>query len=146
VTVEPVVQWVRRAVERGPGPYSFWPSRLEAVGEARDHVVVLARAAGATEEMQTDIRLAVSEACANAVVHAVTARSERGETLTLSTAVRDGQFHVWIGDEGENISRPLAQSGGMGAGLMLMSHLCQGFEIGVLEDGRTQVELCFDLP
>jgi serine/threonine-protein kinase RsbW len=100
--------------------------------------------AGATDQVLADIRLAASEACTNAIQHSYTAAEVHGQTFTVSTAVREGVFSLWVSDEGQGIE-PRVGSDGLGVGLKIMSQLAGDFRIGVLPDGATQVELHFDL-
>ena len=91
-----------------------------------------------------DIKLAVGEALSNAVFHAYAASGVRGQTFTVSTVADGPLFSVWVTDGGQG-GTPDLPSAGLGLGLQLMAKLCQRLEIGVLNDGRSQVELRFDL-
>jgi hypothetical protein len=51
---------------------------------------------------------------------------------------------VWVTDEGQGVT-PDGPSPGLGLGLELMARICERVLIGVVEDGRTQVEMRFDL-
>jgi anti-sigma regulatory factor (Ser/Thr protein kinase) len=111
---------------------------------ARRQVVREAREAGASPEALAAIELAVSEASTNAVVHACPSPGTRGETFTVATASQGTSFSVWVLDEGRG-DVPSHPRPGAGLGLKLMARLCERFLIGVLNDGRTQVEMRFDL-
>jgi serine/threonine-protein kinase RsbW/stage II sporulation protein AB (anti-sigma F factor) len=91
-----------------------------------------------------DIELAVGEALTNAVLHAYAANGVRGNTFTVSTAADGPLFSVWVTDAGQGAT-PDVPSPGLGLGLQLMAKLCERLEVGVLPDGRSQVELRFDL-
>jgi len=86
----------------------------------------------------------VSEASTNAVIHAYASPGKRGSTFAISTATAGPRFSVWVTDEGRGGTRDVP-SLGLGLGLQLMARLCDRVLIGVLKDGRTQVEMRFDL-
>jgi serine/threonine-protein kinase RsbW len=136
--------WIRHAVARTDAPPAVWPATPESIAVARNEIARRAGEAGASDELLADIRLAVSEACTNAIQHSYVSGEARSQTFSVSTAARSGVFSVWVADEGRGVpaSRP---SPGMGIGLKIMSELAHDFRIGVLPDGATQVELHFDL-
>jgi anti-sigma regulatory factor (Ser/Thr protein kinase) len=136
--------WYRRPVALARAPSMTYPATAEAVGVARRQVVRIAREAGASQEALADIELAVSEASTNAILHAYASTGTRGEAFTISTACKGTLFSVWVTDEGQG-GTPNVPSPGLGLGLELMSRLCERVLIGVLKDGRTQVEMRFDL-
>ena len=138
------VTWSRSPVAPAPGPCATYPAVPEAIGTARDAVARIARDAGASQEALADIELAVSEASTNAVLHAYASAGVRGSRFTIATASRGPRFSVWVTDEGRGFVRD-GPSPGLGLGLGLMASLCQRVRLGVLQDGRTQVELRFDL-
>jgi anti-sigma regulatory factor (Ser/Thr protein kinase) len=86
----------------------------------------------------------VSEAATNAILHAYASTETRGEAFTISTASNGSLFSVWVTDEGQG-GTPNVPSPGLGLGLKLMARLCERLLIGVLKDGRTQIEMRFDL-
>jgi len=136
--------WYRRPVAPAPSPCLTYPATAEAVGAARRQVVRLAREAGASPGALADIELAVSEAATNAILHAYASTETRGEAFTISTASNGSLFSVWVTDEGQG-GTPKVPSPGLGLGLKLMARLCERLLIGVLKDGRTQIEMRFDL-
>jgi serine/threonine-protein kinase RsbW len=138
------VAWHRSPVAPAPTPCTTYPATAEAVGAARRQVVRIAREAGASKGALADIELAVSEASTNAILHAYASDGTRGEAFTISTACKRALFSVWITDEGRG-GTPNVPSPGLGLGLELMAQLCRRVLIGVLKDGRTQVEMRFDL-
>ena len=75
------------------------PSRSVYVGVVRLAIASLARSAGLEEEVVDDLKIAVSEACANAVLSNEDAGSEAPVTVTWTEAP-DG-FVVEVGDRGE---------------------------------------------
>ena len=138
------VSWRRRPVAQASAPGTTYPATADAVGAARGEVARSAVEAGASEPALADIKLGVGEALSNAVLHAYAASGARADTFTVSTAADGSLFSVWVTDEGQG-AMPDVPSSGLGLGLQLMAKLCQRLEIGVLTDGRSQVELRFDL-
>jgi len=136
--------WRRRPVAPAPSPRRAYPATVDAIGAARRQVVRIAREAGASPEALADIELAVSEASTNAVLHAYASPGTRGEAFTISTAASGTLFSVWVTDEGQG-GVPHVPSPGLGFGLQLMARVCERVVIGVLKDGRTQVEMRFHL-
>jgi serine/threonine-protein kinase RsbW/stage II sporulation protein AB (anti-sigma F factor) len=81
---------------------------------------------GVTEPLLGDIRLAVSEAVTNAVIHAFRGR-EQG-TVIAAVCVSDAEwFDVRVTDDGTGMA-PRDDSPGMGLGLPLIRQLADQFE------------------
>lgn len=135
----------QRTVDRGDAPYISWPATPQAIADARAEVVARAREAGAGGELLDDIKLAVSEACSNAVMHAYVTPHRRAERFAIATAARCGRFEVWVADEGRGAEPAEPTLGGGGLGLGLMAALSPAMTIGRLRDGGTQVHLRFTL-
>lgn len=148
VSSEPRIQreasWNRRPVAQAPTACATYPATSDAVHAARSDVARIARDAGASQEALADIKIAVSEASTNAVIHAYVSPGKHGATFTISTATNGPRLSVWVTDEGKG-GPPDIPSSGLGLGLQLMARLCERVLIGVLKDGRTQVEMRFDL-
>jgi serine/threonine-protein kinase RsbW len=144
IPIQRTLSWNRRPVAQAPGPGTTYPATVEAVAAARREVVGMAREAGASQGTLADIELAVSEASTNALLHAYASTGTRGEAFAISTASSGILFSVWVTDEGQG-GPPDVPSPGLGLGLDMMSKLCERVVIGVLQDGRTQVEMRFDL-
>jgi serine/threonine-protein kinase RsbW len=136
--------WHRRPVPFAPPPCTTYPATAEAVGVARRHILRIAREAGAGPRVLADIELAASEALTNAILHACGPAGGHGEVFAVATASEGARFSIWVIDEGRG-GTPSAPSSGLGLGLELMARFTERLRIGVLDDGRTQVELRFDL-
>jgi len=87
-----------------------------------------------------DIVLAVSEAAANAALHAY---DQRPGTMTLVARVEDDRLHILMRDHGRGI-KPPADTPMLGRGLSLMTHVAQTIEIQGGPAG-TDVVMTFDL-
>jgi anti-sigma regulatory factor (Ser/Thr protein kinase) len=119
-----------------------YPAIPETVPVARRAVGAVAAAAGVSDERLEEIRLAVSEAISNAVVHAY-ADGEDGQ-FHVTAAVASGELWVLIGDDGRGMHAG-NDSRGLGIGLSLISGLSDDFSIVTRGSGGTEVQMRFDL-
>lgn len=92
-----------------------------SVAKARQLIVGFARDHGFPESELFDIGLAVGEACANAVMHAVTARS----TFHVEASLRADDIVVTVSDPGDDTLPPVLRDPDRvgGLGLFLIRHL-----------------------
>ena len=116
----------------------------ESIRSAREEIAGRAHRAGVSREGVDDIRLAVSEACANAVLHAFVTPHRTAETFAVSTAASAGSFAVWVTDGGCGAA-PADPPSGEGMGLTLMAAVSETFEVGTLTGGGTQVHMTFPI-
>src|ERR1700743_3436414 len=109
----------------------------EAVPVARRALTEVAARAGAGGERLEEIRLAVSEALTNAVVHAY----RDGETghFHVTAAGAAGALWVLSSDEGRGL-HAWNDSHGLGIGLSLISGLSDDFAIVTRGSGGTEVQ------
>ena len=113
----------------------------ECVAGARHAVTEYAVAHSVPEPPLEDLRLAVSEAVTNAVVHAF--RHGNPGTITIDVAIEDGTATVSVTDDGVGIG-PRPDSPGLGMGLPLMSTLADAIEVGKAAAGNgTAVRMRF---
>jgi serine/threonine-protein kinase RsbW/stage II sporulation protein AB (anti-sigma F factor) len=117
-------------------------ARAEHVAVMRAVAVAAAHAAGLEDERVEDVRLAVGEASANAVVHAYPDAPGALSLLVFETQT-DLQFVVR--DWGPGI-RPRPNSPGLGLGLPLIGALADVVEIRDGDDGATEVRMTFSRP
>ena len=87
-----------------------------------------------------DVRLAVSEACANAVVHAYPDGAPG--LLDLELSARPGELEIVVRDHGAGMM-PRADSPGFGVGLPLIASLTESLELSTRDDGGTEVRMSF---
>jgi len=122
---------------------AVYPAQPTRIAEIRRDIVDVATRFGADDIAVLHIKLAVSEAATNAVLHAY-----RGDTPPegVHVLVRrpDAQLDVRIRDNGVGMS-PRPDSPGLGMGLSLMAYEAQRFEIRAGPQGGTEVVLRFDL-
>ena len=119
-----------------------YPALPEAVPLARHLVADVAAAAGAGGERLEEIRLAVSEALTNAVVHAYP--DGVAGWFQVVAAVASGELWVLISDDGRGLHAG-NDTGGLGIGLSLISALSDEFAIVNRASGGTEVQMRFDL-
>lgn len=113
----------------------------EAVREAREAVVAFALQAGVEPRELEGIRLAVSEAVTNAVVHAY--RTAPG-LINVSAAQAGEELWVLVADDGCGF-RVRSDSPGLGLGLIVITRLCQEMRVVHRSTGGTEVRMRFPL-
>jgi anti-sigma regulatory factor (Ser/Thr protein kinase) len=119
-----------------------WPARPEHVGAARRAASVAAQRAGAERDVLDAVRLAVSEAVSNVVVHGYR-HAGRGD-FTVSVQWGDDQLEVTVRDHGCGM-QPRMDSPGAGLGLPLIASLAKSFSVSEPPDGGTEVRMTFPL-
>jgi anti-sigma regulatory factor (Ser/Thr protein kinase) len=119
---------------RIPGtPLGVRMLRREMAGIAKD--------CGMDAEGIADVRLAVTEAATNAVVHAY-AKAE-GE-LSVTAAMQDGELAIVVGDTGPGLIER-RDSPGLGAGLSVIASVAERLKI-VSHPGGTEIHMAFPCP
>jgi anti-sigma regulatory factor (Ser/Thr protein kinase) len=114
----------------------------EAVPLARRALTDVAASHGAAGERLEEIRLAVSEALTNAVVHAY--RDGEAGHFHVTAAVASGELWVLVSDDGRGL-HAWNDSRGLGIGLSLISGLSDDFAIVTRSSGGTEVQMRFEL-
>ena len=122
--------------------HQSWMAEPSAVPRARAAVTTLARDAGATHGALDDIRLAVSEAVTNVVLHAYVGIAPG--PLDVHARVRDRRLEVEVSDEGGGL-RARPDSPGLGIGLPLISALTESVQISSTDTKRNRVVMTFNL-
>ena len=107
--------------------------RREMTGRAKD--------CGMDAEGIADVRLAVTEAATNAVVHAY-AKSE-GD-LRVTATMQDGELAIVIVDTGPGLVEG-RDSPGMGAGLSVIATVAERLKI-ISHPGGTEIHMAFPCP
>ncbi len=118
------------------------PAIAASVREARTWAVAQAVALGLGAEAVESLRLAMSEAVANAVMHAYPGGDG---AVHLSTAREEGVLRFLVEDDGCGRAAAVTATAGAGLGTSLMRALCDEFDV---LDGTpgTRVMLGFALP
>jgi anti-sigma regulatory factor (Ser/Thr protein kinase) len=117
------------------------PAIPGSVRVARDAVAETFAAVGAGQQATEDVRLCVSEAVTNAVLHAY--RDGRGN-VGVSVEDSDGELTVVVRDEGKGLTR-FQQEGELGYGLRIIDRLATRCAISTAPDVGTEVRMAFAL-
>jgi anti-sigma regulatory factor (Ser/Thr protein kinase) len=121
--------------------HASYVAESDAVALARRMVAELASRSGADEQQLEAIRLAVSEAVTNAIVHGY--RGKPG-LVQLAARVLDGEISVTVRDRGVGLGGSPAGRRGLGMGWELIRAACESFR--VLEHPPHGVELRMRIP
>src|SRR3954453_7317982 len=117
------------------------PARPENVAVARHAIGGFADVLEVPDQTLPDVKLAVTEACTNVVVHAY----PNGEgPMALRATVVDGVLRVIVADEGRGIL-PRADGPGLGLGRPLIATLAESLELGTNANDQTEVCMTFRL-
>ena len=118
-----------------------WPAVPDAVADLRQSVVGFAREAGAPAKAVSSIKLAVSEAATNVVLHAYA-----GAPGDVHVRVEREERTLWITveDDGGGVT-PRPDSPGLGLGLPLIAQLVDGLEVARRKGGGTSLCMRFEI-
>lgn len=117
------------------------PARAENVAVIRHALGGLGETLGVSDQALSDIKLAVTEACTNVVVHAY----PDGEgPMEVSVELGAREVSIVVCDEGRGIL-PRADSPGLGLGLPLIASLADAVELSTSTDDRTEVRMTFEV-
>jgi anti-sigma regulatory factor (Ser/Thr protein kinase) len=119
------------------------PAQAEGVGVVRQALVGVADGLGISGDVLSDAKVAVTEACTNAVVHAYDDGSGR---LDVEMYADDVQLTVVVRDAGSGIQpRPARSSAtaALGLGLPLIAALTDAFEVRGGPGTGTEVRMTF---
>ncbi|HEX2102447.1 MAG TPA: ATP-binding protein [Solirubrobacteraceae bacterium] len=117
------------------------PARPENVAVARHAIGGFADVLDMPDQTLADVKLAVTEACTNVVVHAY----PNGDgPMGLRASVQEGVLRVVVVDQGRGIL-PRADSPGLGLGLPLIATLAESLELGTGTSEETEVRMSFRL-
>lgn len=97
---------------------------------------------GCSGETLWQVRLAVSEALSNVVLHAHPPEEAPLAHLTLAARADEGQITISITDAGSGL-QARSDSPGMGLGLSLIAKSCTELELDTAASGGTVVRMTF---
>ena len=115
------------------------PAEATSVGRARAAAGEVARELGVPE---VDVKVAVSEAVGNAVLHAF--RDRGPGTITVRAYLDDARLVVAVSDDGAGM-RPHLDSPGLGLGISLITKVAKDVRFDSTDAGTT-VSMSFDGP
>jgi serine/threonine-protein kinase RsbW/stage II sporulation protein AB (anti-sigma F factor) len=127
-----------------PAPWArTWPAVAASVGEIRTAVAEFAAAAGAGDTAIAAVKLAVSEAATNAVLHAYVEHAGPGD-VHVTAEHRPGAMCVVVRDDGRGML-PRSDSPGSGFGLVLIGQFAEHHEVVPVAAGGTSLRMRFSL-
>ena len=119
------------------------PARPEGVGVVRQALAGMADALAFDHAVLGDMKMAVTEACTNVVVHAYDGDPEAGG-LEIDMIAGDQGLTVVVRDEGMGIKpRAARRTPALGLGLPLIAALSDAFEVRGSSQGGTEVRMTF---
>ncbi|HYF24563.1 MAG TPA: ATP-binding protein [Baekduia sp.] len=118
------------------------PARAENVAVVRHAVGGLGEALDVPDSVLSDMKLAVTEACTNVVVHAYPDAADAGPMI-LAGRTNGGTLTLVVTDQGCGMV-PRPDSPGLGLGLPLIATLTSSLEIGSKGAG-SELRMTFDL-
>jgi anti-sigma regulatory factor (Ser/Thr protein kinase) len=124
-----------------------YPAVAGSVPRARNDVVEFAAMRGTPEPQLEAIRLAVSEAVSNAVIHAYEGgrgRGGAGGRIHITAEIAARELWILISDEGRGFQAP-AHNPGLGWGLPLIAHMSDRLEIAERAEGGTEIRMRFPI-
>jgi anti-sigma regulatory factor (Ser/Thr protein kinase) len=121
-----------------------YPPQEDSVGVIRGEMEAIARRCGLEETGVGDVKLAVSEAATNAVMHAYRDRPAPDGTITVTAITAMGELFIIVADDGMGMA-PRADSPGLGLGLSLIATLSDRTEIITRARG-TAIYMVFACP
>ena len=122
------------------------PARPEGVGVVRQALAGMADALAFDPAILGDMKMAVTEACTNVVVHAYAGQDgDGGGLLEIDLLADDMGMTVVVRDQGSGIQPGGARPGtpALGLGLPLIAALSDAFEVRGSAAGGTEVRMSF---
>lgn len=116
-------------------------SRPENVALVRSALSSLGEALSFSEQLVSDLKTAISEACNNIVLHAY---HDRTGPMVITVDCAPDRLDVLVRDHGDGFQRLAAAEDRMGLGLAVMSALADRVEFRSPRDGGTEVRMCFN--
>jgi len=139
--IEP--EW-RSPVSESSGSFSRTVRAIpDAVPALRRAAVQFAAGLGAGAPVLDGVRLAVSEAVTNVILHAYPDREEPGP-VELTAALEGAELLVTVRDEGTGMA-PRIDSPGLGLGLPLIAQTAHSLEVRQAPTGGTEMRMSFRL-
>jgi len=117
------------------------PAEADSLAIVRQAVTGVAEVLGLPEERLDDLKVAVTEACTNVVLHAYGGREG---SMEVRVQQDDRSLVVTVRDEGAGIvPRAEKTSPGLGLGLQMIAALADDVRIAAEDGGGTSVRMAF---
>jgi serine/threonine-protein kinase RsbW len=117
-----------------------FPAHADQIADIRNEFADYGRAQGVADP--AGLRLAISEAVTNAVLHAYIDAPAPGEIEVVAERHADDGFEVRVCDDGRGM-KPRSDSPGLGVGLPLVASLVEHFAIEAKANGGTRLRMTF---
>ena len=104
------------------------PATASSVPLARRAIAELCERLQLSATETSEVKLAVTEACTNVVLHAYADRPEAGGLLEVEAGMEGDRLRVVVRDHGRGVV-PRADSPGLGVGMSLIAVLAESVEI-----------------
>lgn len=132
-------------MSREPAVELALTARPESLTIVRQALSGLSEVGGWSAPFLTDLKIAVSEACSNVVVHAYPDGMDG--MLTVMMTVEGDHLVVLVQDHGVGIAPHItSSSAGLGLGLPLIAALTNEVRVRSADDGHTEVTMIFTVP
>lgn len=112
------------------------------VAVLRNQMATLARDCGLDDLAIHDVKLAVSEAATNALLHAY--RDRDPGTIRVDATIENGELIIAVRDEGVGMS-PRTDSPGLGLGLPVIASVAKRLEV-IPDEPGTRLRMAFTCP
>ncbi len=118
-----------------------FPARAEFLILGRLALVGVSRAAAISEETLADLKLALTEACGNAVRHAYSGEQDgRAGVVRVAIEVRDGTIAITVEDEGIGLpadarANGAGEDGESGMGLAIIEAIADELDVRSAGEG-----------
>jgi anti-sigma regulatory factor (Ser/Thr protein kinase) len=116
-------------------------SRPENVALVRSALSSLGEALSLGEQLVSDLKTAISEACNNIVLHAY---DDQTGPMVVTVDCTADRLDVLVRDHGDGFQQVAVAEDRMGLGLAVMSALADRVEFRSPRDGGTEVRMCFN--
>ena len=114
----------------------------QTVAVVRNQMATLARDCGLDDTAIADVKLAVSEAATNALLHAY--RNGEPGIIHVEATLADGELVIAVKDEGVGM-QPRTDSPGLGLGLPVIASVAKRVEV-IPDDPGTRLRMAFNCP
>lgn len=122
------------------------PAEAEQVSVARRAVAEFCERCGMPAPLIDDVKLVVTEACTNVVLHAYDHEAPRERTFEVKALLVHGELLLSVSDQGRGIGAP-SPNRGLGLGLRLALQLAGGVHTRDGDGGLgTRLTMRFALP
>jgi len=122
------------------------PAEAAQIPVARRAIAEYCARCGLPAHLVDDVKLVVTEACTNVVLHAYEGELVEEHAFEVSARVEDDAFVVTVSDQGRGLGSP-SRNRGLGLGLRLALQLAGGVHTSNALAGRgTRLTMRFALP